>query len=94
MKRPRLQRSEGRRLLAAAVARSSLVALAAELRVSTSLLCRWASGERVPWSWHDRVALARLGIEPHLWDVPATDAIDLAARNCQLSIQRDAQSRT
>lgn len=45
--------------------------------------------------WHDRVALAKLGIEPHLWDVPMraeaarAEAIEHALSSCHAATRSD-----
>lgn len=86
-----IRNSEGRRLLRAMLRHVRLVDLARELGESESTVSRWASGDRTPWGWHERIALERLGIDARLWDVRANyDAAARAAVNAAASTCRSA----
>ena len=62
--------TEGRRLLLAALQATTRRELARRIGVSAMAVSRWASGERVPTRYRDRVALEREADVPiGAWDV-------------------------
>lgn len=93
-RRPMLARSEGRRLLVAALAHWTQRALARRLGVSHGLVGMWASGERVPVMYADRYALERLlGIAMPLWDEPAQVLTRLGSAGLRVEPETDARPR-